>query len=102
MRRKSEAPAANPVDPVVVTVSADDPARFPLSIPIVPPLRVQLSRGRRFKARPLSKPRVSPRRVSAPIITRAGQCVKRFTRAIRRYPTRQADSLRVRSSFAGR
>jgi hypothetical protein len=101
MRRKSEAPSANQVGPVV-TVSADDPARLPLSIPIVPPLRVQLSRGRSFIARPLPKPLVPPRRVSAPIITRAGQCVKRFTRAIRRYQTLQAGSLRVRSSFAGR
>jgi hypothetical protein len=63
MRRKSEAPATNLVDPVV-TVSADDPARLPLSIPIVAPLRVQLSCGRQFKARPLPKPRV-PRAVLA-------------------------------------
>jgi hypothetical protein len=45
MRRKSEAPATNLVDQIV-TVSTDDPARLPLSIPIVPPLRVQLSSGR--------------------------------------------------------
>jgi hypothetical protein len=46
MRRDAEAHAADLVGPVVVAVSADEPARFPLSIRIVPPLRVHPSRGR--------------------------------------------------------
>lgn len=51
MRRDTEAHAADLVGPVVLAVSADEPAPFPLSIRIVPPLRVHLSRGRLFRTR---------------------------------------------------
>ena len=51
MPRDAQAHAAGLVGPVVVAVSADEPARFPFSIRIVPPLRVHPSRGRQFKAR---------------------------------------------------
>jgi hypothetical protein len=46
MPRDAAAHAADLVGPVVVAVSTDEPARIPLSIRIVPPLRVHPSRGR--------------------------------------------------------
>ena len=65
MRRDEEAHAADLVGPVVVAVSADEPARFPLSIRIVPPLRVHPSRSRSFMARAACRAAHSHRAVLA-------------------------------------